>query len=114
MTAHATHRMHANSRASYASLVTQPRTLAILRYLWSQYPIGRTDREVMRGLGLSDPNATRPRISAAIDAVLIEVQCNIKDPETGKTVRCVSLTPAGIRAARAALQQDAPAIVEKP
>lgn len=51
-----------------------------------------TDREVMIGLGFTDMNAVRPRITEAIEAgALIEVsakRCSV----TGKTVRIVDLS----------------------
>lgn len=66
------------------------RTLRILD--WIELHPCVTDREVMHGLGYSDMNAVRPRITEAVDAgALVEVgekRCQV----TGKTVRVVDLS----------------------
>lgn len=50
-----------------------------------------TDREVMRGLGFTDPNAVRPRISELIDGGVLQEFSKVKDPVTRKLVRRVGL-----------------------
>lgn len=59
---------------------------------WLELHPKATDREVMQGLGYSDMNAVRPRITEAIGAgALVEV-AEKRCPVTGKTVRIVDLS----------------------
>lgn len=66
------------------------RALRILE--WIELHPKVTDREVMRGLGFSDMNSVRPRITEAVEiGALIEVG-EKRCPVTGKTVRIVDLS----------------------
>lgn len=59
---------------------------------WLELHPRKTDREIMRGLGYSDMNSVRPRVTELVDAgALVEVgekRCEV----TGKTVRIVDLS----------------------
>lgn len=61
----------------------------VLAWIWVHGPA--TDRQVMQGLGFTDMNAVRPRISELIDARLVvecgEVRCGV----TRQRVRLVKL-----------------------
>ena len=50
-----------------------------------------TDREVMNGLGFSEPNAVRPRITELLEAGLLVDVGNTRCHFTGKTVRKVDI-----------------------
>lgn len=66
------------------------RALAVLD--WIELHPKVTDREVMRGLGFSDMNAVRPRVTELIEAGrLVEVGERVC-PVTRKTVRTVDLS----------------------
>ena len=66
------------------------RALAVLD--WIELHPKVTDREVMLGLGYSDMNSVRPRITELVDAGrLVEVSERVCDV-TGKTVRVVDLS----------------------
>lgn len=89
--AHLAHRMHEHSldayRAEEAKLST--RSKAVLDWIAAHGP--HTDREVMQGMGFSEPNAVRPRLTELVDAgKLIEV-CARRCPVTGKTVRVLDI-----------------------
>ena len=80
---------HANSRESYHGLGAakserMEQVLAVLRTTGAA-----TDREVMRFLGFTDPNAVRPRISEGIRDGLIRERGKRVCEWTGKTVRMV-------------------------
>lgn len=63
------------------------RAAAVLTWIKANGPA--TDREVMRGLGFTDMNAVRPRISELIDARLL-VECGEKRcAQTRQVVRLV-------------------------
>lgn len=57
-----------------------------------------TDRECMIGLGFSDPNAVRPRISELVDARVLEEVGSVACPVTRKTVRRVRLVRREVQA----------------
>lgn len=84
--------IHQHSRDAYHS--EQPRLSARARRVldWIELHPKVTDREVMRGLGFSDMNAVRPRITELVNAgALVEVgerTCHV----TRKTVRVVDLS----------------------
>ncbi len=89
MTAHATHRIAANSRISFAALdLGERRALVMAAYLLAGVPL--SDREVAERLGMQDLNGCRPRITEMlIDGLLMEAG-SIKCAETGRPVRtCV-------------------------
>ena len=59
---------------------------------WLELHPGKTDREVMLGLGFSDMNSVRPRVTELVDVgALVEVAAK-RCPVTGKTVRIVDLS----------------------
>lgn len=89
--AHASHDMHRNSLAAYEAEESRlsKRAQAVLAWITAHGP--HTDREVMQGMGFTDPNAVRPRITELIDAhKLIEVG-DVRCPVTGKRVRRVDI-----------------------
>lgn len=59
---------------------------------WIELNGPATDRQVMLGMGFTDMNSVRPRITEAVDrGALVEVG-ERKCPVTGKTVRIVTLS----------------------
>jgi hypothetical protein len=84
--------IHAHSIEAYHS--EQPRlsrrALAILAWLAEHG--AATDREIVNGMGFSDMNCVRPRVTEAIESgALVEVgekRCSM----TGKNVRIVDLS----------------------
>ena len=50
-----------------------------------------TDREIMLGLGFTDPNCVRPRITELINRGVLEECGSLIDHHTGKRVRKVRL-----------------------
>ena len=85
--------MHANSLEAYRQSEDILGRRALLVVAWIELNGPATDRQVMRGMGYTDPNAVRPRITEAVKAgQLIELR-NVRDPETGKTVRVVGRPP---------------------
>lgn len=91
MSVHAAHRMHDNSVAAYRAeeVKLSSRAEAILEWIRQHGP--KTDREVMQGMGFSEPNAVRPRITELIDAGKLMEVCSRRDPTTRKTVRVVDI-----------------------
>ena len=84
--------VHANSLSAYHSLNLNPREEAVLAtYVQASTPM--TDRECVRRMGLTEMNAARPRITALIDAGLLEETGTTVDRETRKSVRLCR--PAG-------------------
>lgn len=91
---HASHQMHDNSLAAYRAEGPKlsRRALAVLAWVAEHGP--HTDREVMRGMGFTDPNAVRPRITELIDANKLMEVGDVTCPVTRKTVRRVDLRRA--------------------
>lgn len=88
---HAYHDMHEHSVAAYRAEESKlsKRASAVLAWITERGP--KTDREVMVGMGFSEPNAVRPRITELIDAgLLMEVASRIC-AVTGKRVRVVDI-----------------------
>lgn len=80
--------MHENSLRSYAEIRSQlkGRRLEILLFMESKAK-AMTDREIMVGLGKSDMNAVRPRITELVKLSLLR-ECNaVRCEKTGKRVR---------------------------
>lgn len=50
-----------------------------------------TDRQVMRALRFTDPNAVRPRINELIKLGILEECGSVRDPESGRVVRQVKV-----------------------
>lgn len=59
---------------------------------WLELHPGKTDREIMLGLGYSDMNAVRPRVTELIDAGAVVEVASKRCQLTGKTVRIVDLS----------------------
>lgn len=91
---HAVHRMHSHSLDAYQAEEAKlsKRAEAVLEWITTHGP--HTDREVMRGMGFSEPNAVRPRITELIDAGKLMEVCERRCPVTGKTVRVVDIKRA--------------------
>lgn len=83
--------VHANSITAFHG--EQPklskRAKAVLAWIEEHGP--HTDREVMAGMGFTEPNAVRPRITELVDARHLEEVGNVTCPVTGKTVRRVDV-----------------------
>jgi hypothetical protein len=92
--------MHDNSLAAYEAGRRDAfgdRELAILDYLFGAQSAGKTglsDRMIMEGLGFSDMNAVRPRITELLKRGLLVEVSNIIDPITKKRVRVVAFRPS--------------------
>lgn len=88
--------VHQNSIDCYyaeeAKLST--RAAAILDWISEHGP--HTDREVMRGMGFTEPNQVRPRITELIDANKLMEVGDVKCPVTGHRVRRVDVRRARI------------------
>lgn len=91
---HAAHRMHDHSLAAYRAEESKlsKRAEAVLAWIEQHGP--HTDREVMQGMGFSEPNAVRPRITELIDAHKLMEVGSVRCPVTGKTVRRVDIRRA--------------------
>jgi predicted HTH transcriptional regulator len=91
---HATHRMHPHSLDAYRAEESKlsKRAEAVLTWITEHGP--HTDREVMQGMGFTEPNAVRPRITELIDAGKLMEVCSVRCPVTGKTVRRVDIRRA--------------------
>ena len=89
--AHLVHRMHDNSIRAYRGEEARlsARAQAVLEWIAEHGP--HTDREVMRGMGFSEPNAVRPRITELIEAGKLMEVGGIRCQVTGKTVRRVDI-----------------------
>jgi hypothetical protein len=88
---HLAHRMHEHSLATYREEEAKlsARAQAVLAWITQHGP--HTDREVMRGMGFTEPNSVRPRITELIDAGKLMEVCSRRDTATGKTVRVVDI-----------------------
>lgn len=84
--------IHQHSIAAYHSELPKlsRRVLAIID--WLELHPKKTDREIMLGMGFTDMNMVRPRVTEAIElGAMVEVSekvCQV----TGKTVRIVDLS----------------------
>lgn len=84
--------VHAHSRDAYHAELPRlsRRASAIVAFIAAHPRL--TDREVMQGMGFSDMNSVRPRITEAIDSgELVEVGEKVC-PVTRKTVRIIDLS----------------------
>lgn len=86
------HRTHDNTRATYRGIKAgmSERGRAIVAFM-DQQSAPLTDRQIMRGMGFSDMNAVRPRISELIDGGVLREVGNVIDETTGKVVRLVEV-----------------------
>lgn len=85
--------IHENSIAAYHQGRKILAKRALMVCAWIELHGPSTDRQVMVGMGFTEPNAVRPRITEAVEiGELVEVgsvRCNV----TGKTVRIVGRPP---------------------
>ncbi|CAK0741053.1 hypothetical protein CCP3SC15_1110012 [Gammaproteobacteria bacterium] len=90
------HRMHQNSLAAYSTeqQAISKRARDILRH-FAGLGEAVTDREMMRIMGFTDPNAVRPRITELTDAGCLMELGKVKDTVTGKLVRTSCITGKG-------------------
>jgi len=87
---HAAHRIHDNSREAFHEEHDKlgRRAQAVLDWVKAHGPC--TDRDVMRGLGFTDGNAVKPRISELVQRGLLEeLHTKAICPITHKRVRLV-------------------------
>mgnify|MGYP001594862010 CR=1 FL=1 len=91
MIGHAAHRMHENSLDAYGAERERlgRRAQAVLAWVHGHGPA--TDRDIMRGLGFTDPNTVRPRVTELVEwGLLAEIGRRV-DSLTRKTVRVVDV-----------------------
>jgi hypothetical protein len=83
--------MHANSLKAFEMNGPRlsARAQAVLDWITAHGP--HTDRGVMQGMGFTEPNQVRPRITELVDLGLIEEHRDVTCPVTGATVRLVGL-----------------------
>lgn len=92
MSEHVSHRMHENSLASYEKARADLSTRAAQVWSWVQQHGAHTDREIMAGLGYSDPNKVRPRVTELVESGMLEEMAKRK--ENGRMVRVVCVPAA--------------------
>ena len=84
--------VHTNSILAY--IAEQPKLSAreqlVYDYILEHGP--RTDREVMQGLGFTEPNSVRPRLTALIQRGRLMEVGSIECPVTHKRVRRVDVS----------------------
>lgn len=84
--------VHEHSRRAYREERPHLSTRAQLIVEWLRAHPRSTDRDIMQGLGYSDMNAIRPRVTELEQlGKVIEVGAK-RCPVTGKTVRVVDLS----------------------
>lgn len=84
--------IHEHSRAAYHAELPRLSRRAAAIIAWLEIHPCKTDREVMLGMGFTDMNSVRPRITEAIDmGALAEVGEKVCQM-TRKTVRIVDLS----------------------
>lgn len=83
--------VHDNSINAYRSeeVKLSKRAEAVLLWITEHGP--HTDRQVMQGMGFTEPNSVRPRITELIDANKLMEVGNVTCPITKKTVRRVDI-----------------------
>lgn len=85
--------IHENSLSAYRQEADRLSKRAWLVLAWIDLHGPATDRQVMEGMGFSEPNAVRPRITELVDAGLLVEKDSVKCRRTGKTVRVVARPP---------------------
>lgn len=88
---HPTHRMHENSLATFNAEEAKFATRAAAVVAWFRVHGKATDRECMRGMGFTEPNAVRPRITELIERGELSEHGTVRCPKTGRPVRLVGL-----------------------
>lgn len=86
---HLEHRMHDNSVSAYRAEEVKLSRRAQDVFAWIQLHGPHTDREVMRGMGFTDMNAVRPRITELLELRKLMEVGNVRCTVTGKSVRRV-------------------------
>lgn len=86
--------VHSNSIACYHAERARLSERASRVLAWFQVHGPATDRQAMIGLGFSEPNAVRPRITELIELGLLRELGSVRCAVTGKTVRRVAAPPA--------------------
>lgn len=83
--------MHAHSLQAFRgeALKLSARAGAVLEWVVEHGP--HTDREVMKGMGFTDMNSVRPRITELVDTGLLSQVGSKECPVTGKRVRVVGV-----------------------
>lgn len=91
---HAAHEMHKNSVDAYHAeeVKLSRRQQAVYDWILKHGP--HTDREVMRGMGFTDMNSVRPRITELLDLKKLMEVGNVICPVTNKNVRRVDVRAA--------------------
>lgn len=91
MSLHLAHNMHPNSLLAYEleKRNLTKRKAEVFSYIYAHQKV--TDRQVMQGLGYTDMNAVRPRITELINQGHLLEDDSIICPVTKKSVRTVSL-----------------------
>lgn len=86
--------MHDNSLQAYREeeVKLSRRAQAVLDWITEHGP--STDRQVMWGMGFTDMNSVRPRITELIDCNKLMQVCSVTCPITAKTVRKVDVRKA--------------------
>lgn len=88
-------KVHPNSKASLSMTDREKRYEQIIGALMRERR-AMTDREIMRYLGFSDPNAVRPRITELIAKKELREVGSKLDRSTMRTVRIVNLPDGGL------------------
>lgn len=93
MSQHTTHAVNLNSVDAYYQEKPKlsGRRKLIFDCIKKFQPV--TDRQIMRHLGFSDPNTTRPRVTELINMGYVIHVSDTKDKTTNKTVRQVAIKP---------------------
>ena len=75
-------RVHKHSAEAYHQALPGLNSRSLLILAWLRQHGPATDRQVMRGMGFSEPNAVRPRLTELIDAGLAD-KALLKQPYAG-------------------------------
>lgn len=84
--------IHEHSFAAYHAELPKLSRRAVKVIDWIELHGPSTDRDVMIGMGFTDMNCVRPRITEALDRGALAEVGERKCPVTGKTVRVVTLS----------------------
>lgn len=86
--------IHANSITAYHAERDRLSARAALVLAWVRSHGPCTDRQVMAGMGFSEPNSVRPRITELVEMGLLREIGSVRCATTGKTVRRVDVPQA--------------------
>lgn len=84
--------IHEHSIQAYHAELPKLSRRALKIMDWLELNPRKTDREVMLGLGFTDMNSVRPRITELVEAGMLVEVGEKACPMTGKTVRIVDLS----------------------